>query len=446
MRAEEDRVLEGLRIAHEALLLVFLCLVPALFFVARPLQLLAGTLLTALFLLPAEIMARYLSGALLFVPAHLLCALALLGLQGALHLPGVTWRGLLLALTVALCLHRRLSGRRGFGPEAAWLLLPIALEGASYAPVTAVSLSQAPLIRGLCAAMAAAELLLWLLTLGERLVLSGLSEMAAGGADSEESAEEGTEEQVLPVSPALMRVRTLEVLSLWGLVGAGLALALLATGAGAAILRTVGGWLGAVLGKGVSLLGRFLFWLLSLFPGATGRSGERFDPRRLLGPAGRTNPLWDVLWNILVVITVAAFVFLVLRGIWELLHRLSEDFAQSLPEVGSDRRILLSGEQKREGIHRERRRERGALSARRRIRRLYVRLLRRGNTSSLTPADTPSQMEEKALGAVQGQAHELYERARYSAEEITRQEAEQMRQAVRRGGAGRDEEDRQAPR
>ncbi|MGN0298093.1 MAG: DUF4129 domain-containing protein [Lachnospiraceae bacterium] len=152
-------------------------------------------------------------------------------------------------------------------------------------------------------------------------------------------------------------------------------------------------------------------------------------------------PAWaEVLSNLITSLIVIAFFVAVVGGILYGSYRLYKAFDQKLSDRNGDKREFLPTQTKSEWAFDgqsdflfKKKTLWFDFSVTASIRRLWVKGLKSHNRDKIEDTFTPRELHD-ATEWDSREAHFLYEKARYSNEELTKEDLEQMRQAVREGG------------
>ena len=174
-------------------------------------------------------------------------------------------------------------------------------------------------------------------------------------------------------------------------------------------------------------------------PEVKGISGEKPE-EEMLQPAagmdlsgilsakeGKTIPEWlEVLFQVLMYLTLLVVALAVLRGVYRAVQNAGEAFS-----LNEEDEVLFLHQSRTGNEKLERRREKkeGFLSPNRKIRRYYKKTIRKSITGLPQGSETPQELEKKAGFAETTEnrrLHSKYEKARYSREGCTREEADTL--------------------
>lgn len=134
-------------------------------------------------------------------------------------------------------------------------------------------------------------------------------------------------------------------------------------------------------------------------------------------------PQWvKQIFDVLLYLILAAGVVAILIGLYRYLRKMMQNFANGQGEdeiilLGSDETKLLAGKRKNKGWGLAR-------TPQMKIRKAYKKLIRKNLKERPSGSETPSDLEKKAGLQDTVLLHSLYEKARYSKEECTKEEAE----------------------
>lgn len=185
-----------------------------------------------------------------------------------------------------------------------------------------------------------------------------------------------------------------------------------------------------------------ILWLFyHLFPSGGDGAAAADGGGPLLMPEGQELFPWiHTLWYILERVFGVVFLIILAYAFYRSLYDFYYDFKAADPETGDTRKRTET----REKVRRRRREKLSPLdfSPRARVRREYRKyILSQPGRARIEPSHTPAQLEEAAggPGRTAGEnrkvIHDLYEKARYGEDRVTKEDLEEIRAAIRRDRA-----------
>ena len=199
----------------------------------------------------------------------------------------------------------------------------------------------------------------------------------------------------------------------------------------------------AVLKAGISALLRFIFSFFNF------ESQEEYEaPETTMGGGGgmltpqqyEDNSIWHTIWQILfwivaIVVTIGVIILFVMmiKEFYKLFNssrnnikdRLARDKIEYLSPWSESSKVFSGSDSSRMRI-------RDRLSPSGRIRLLFTRYIEKNRgLNDINGSDTPLEMEEKIISEREASAYKLYEKARYSSNEITQADLQTMKKICR---------------
>ena len=160
-----------------------------------------------------------------------------------------------------------------------------------------------------------------------------------------------------------------------------------------------------------------------------------------LGGEAASHPILEMIYKILEVVIIIAVTIAICYIVYRLIVNFYHDFRAADMENKDKRRYILPEERGRTRIEQEGRLSPLDFSPDARIRRIYIRLIRRHpEAEKIRPFHTPAEIEEAVLGGRKvwesaqeplARVHACYELARYAPERVTAEDVRIMREAAR---------------
>ena len=155
------------------------------------------------------------------------------------------------------------------------------------------------------------------------------------------------------------------------------------------------------------------------------------------------NPILEKIWNVCVVILLCFVIFLIVRAIVRFLKRFRKNFNKAVSLDGDQIEYIRPGETRNSVYEKDKDNplKRFSRSPKQKIRRMYQKTIQSGRgAKNIRESHTPEELEKTSLSSdtamdstssARMQMHELYEKARYSNDECTKEEVSKMKEQLR---------------
>lgn len=399
---DESRGLFACRILTNILILTTFPVACGIYMKKPPVALLFSGIEMLIFAIAMEVMQRLLKGFGIYTIAHL--SVLLLIYVGAPYFAYIHL-GFAAAATLVMY-YDRAARRRDFYPTPGWLLYPVLIYTVGYVGGSAG-------LRGMGVFAEIALIALFFLYQNQRGMDRTLT----------------TAKEYVRVPYRKMKVVNAWMFGLFSVPAIVLALIFSQIFNGEVIVLTIGKWIVA----GYALLTLAFFWFFShLIPEGGGDAMAGMDSANIaamLAAYQEEHPYLSMLWSafqfIIGVFCLALTVYLLHHFFVEFYR----DFRTADLETDDVRMQIVEEKDKlRSRVPKKAARRVGFFTPAAKIRRMYVKYIRRyPRLERIRPSYTPTEIERAVIAHGDARIRELYERARYAPELVTEEQVREMR-------------------
>lgn len=403
---DESGGLFACRMLMNMLILVTFPVACGLYMKKPPVALLFSGMEMLLVVIIMEVIQRCLKGFAIYTLAHLLVLLLIYAgapFYAYLHLGAV-------AAATLVMYYDRTMRRRDFYPSPGWLIYPVLIYTVGY-------IGKHGTLR--------------VLGVFAEIVLIALFFFYQNQKGMDRTF--NTAKNYVRVPYRKMKMVNAWVFGAFAVLAVGLALLLSQLFNGEAIVRMIGK--GLLAGYALFALG--LFWLLGhLFPKGGGdamASMDSADIAAMLAAFQEEHPYLTMLWHAVQMTMCVISMFVAAYLLYRLWVEFYRNFRTADLETDDVRLKIVNEEDKsRSRAPRKTTRRMGFFSPAAKVRRMYVRYIRRhSGLERIRPSHTPTELEFAVTARGDVRIRDLYERARYAPELVTEEHVREMRECCR---------------